>query len=174
MNGFVFNAYVRMVEEDFGINVINYVMENSSLKSGGEYTSVDSYDYREIIKMNKTLATYTSIPGKQLMNAFGVYFFRLMKSREDFSNLNKPEDFIDRFVEFIQNNSVTKSREDENPEIKIDLSDKLILVKLKAEKEMIWFMEKTVAEISKMYNFIQQGYNKFINKEEKTIAVARI
>ena len=48
MLGVVFTEFVEMVEDSFGEEVADEMLEMSKLASGGVYTAVGTYSYQEI------------------------------------------------------------------------------------------------------------------------------
>ena len=51
MKGIVFREFLEMVEEAFGMDVADQIIEESDLPSGGAYTSVATYDHHEILTL---------------------------------------------------------------------------------------------------------------------------
>lgn len=76
MKGIVFREFLEMVEETFGMDVADRIVEESELPSGGAYTSVATYDHREILTLVGKLHEQTQIPVPDLVRAFGRYMFQ--------------------------------------------------------------------------------------------------
>lgn len=76
MKGIVFREFLEMVEETFGMDVADRIIEESELPSGGAYTSVATYDHREILALVGKLHEQTKIPVPDLVRAFGRYLFQ--------------------------------------------------------------------------------------------------
>lgn len=76
MKGIVFSEFIQMVEERFSLEVTDKIIAESKLATGGAYTSVGTYDHREIVELVTHLSetTGTSIP--DLLRAFGEYLFK--------------------------------------------------------------------------------------------------
>jgi len=75
MKGIVFQGFLNLVEETFGLEVMDAIIEESNLASGGAYTSVGTYDYGEIVAMASNLSARTGIPLPDLVRTFGVHLF---------------------------------------------------------------------------------------------------
>ncbi len=75
MKGAVFTIFQEMVEETFGFECWETLLQQSNLPSGGVYTSADTYDDQEILELVSALSNYTGTPVPQLVEAFGGYLF---------------------------------------------------------------------------------------------------
>ncbi len=75
MKGIVFREFLEMVEESFGMNVADRIIQESELPSGGAYTSVATYDHREILTLVGKLHEQTQVPVPDLVRAFGRHLF---------------------------------------------------------------------------------------------------
>ncbi len=75
MKGMVFTEFLEMVEDKFGFTVANTIIENSDLPSGGAYTSVGTYDYREMLEMVQQLSNEIDVPVYDLVKVFGEHLF---------------------------------------------------------------------------------------------------
>ncbi len=92
MKGIVFTELVDMMEDKFGIEMVNKVISQSNLKSGGVYSAVGTYDSEELEKLVKRLSEETKIPVPDLVHAYGKYFFSVLKN--NYSNFfDKPNSF---------------------------------------------------------------------------------
>lgn len=75
MKGIVFQGFLNLVEETFGLEMMDAIIEESDLASGGAYTSVGTYDYGEIVTMAGNLSARTGVPTRDLVRTFGCYLF---------------------------------------------------------------------------------------------------
>lgn len=75
MKGVVFTIFQEMVEDKFGFEVVDQIIENSKLPSGGAYTSVGTYDHGELVSMVVQLSETTKIPVPDLIKVFGEHLF---------------------------------------------------------------------------------------------------
>ncbi len=75
MKGVVFTEFIEMVEDRFGFELADRIIETSELASGGAYTSVGTYDHHELIALLTKLSEETKTPAPDLLKAFGHYLF---------------------------------------------------------------------------------------------------
>jgi len=84
MKGIVFRGFLNLVEENFGIETMDAIIEESDLASGGAYTNVGTYDHTEIVTMASHLSDRTGIAMPDLVRTFGNYLFNhLAKAHPD-------------------------------------------------------------------------------------------
>lgn len=75
MKGIVFSEFMDLVEEKFGLETVDELIESTDLPSGGSYTAVGTYPHSEIVSLVVRLSELTEIPVPQLLNAFGHHLF---------------------------------------------------------------------------------------------------
>ena len=75
MKGIIFSEFLEMVEQKFGFETIDHIIENSSLPSGGSYTAVGTYPHSEMVSLVVTLSQKTGLSVPQLLNAYGEHQF---------------------------------------------------------------------------------------------------
>ncbi|NJB36312.1 heme NO-binding domain-containing protein [Croceivirga sp. JEA036] len=75
MKGIVFTEFLEMVEETFGLETVDNIIENSELPSGAAYTAVGTYDFNEMVQLLTNLSVETKIPANDLLFTFGTYLF---------------------------------------------------------------------------------------------------
>ena len=75
MKGIVFTEFLEMVEQTFGLDTVDTIIEESDLPSEGAYTSVGTYDFNEMVSLVGALSTKTGIPVGELLFTFGHYLF---------------------------------------------------------------------------------------------------
>jgi hypothetical protein len=73
LKGIVFSEFYEMVEDKFSPELLDEVIEESNLPSGGAYTSVGSYDHNEMVTMVVKLSEKTGIAIPDLLHTFGEY-----------------------------------------------------------------------------------------------------
>lgn len=85
MKGIVFTELIEMVETTFGADIMDEVIDECDLESGGAYTTVCTYDHKELIEIVSKLSEKTDIPTKDLIVKYGHYlFFRFHKMMPQF------------------------------------------------------------------------------------------
>lgn len=75
MKGIIFTEFLEMVEETFGLESVDTIIEGASLPSEGAYTAVGTYDFNEMVQLLTALSTKTEIPVGDLLFEFGQYLF---------------------------------------------------------------------------------------------------
>ncbi|MEM7386846.1 MAG: heme NO-binding domain-containing protein, partial [Verrucomicrobiota bacterium] len=75
MKGVVFTEFFEMVEESFGLDMVDDLIDACDLPSGGEYTAVGTYDHEEMVALVLALSEKTETPVPDLLQAFGEYLF---------------------------------------------------------------------------------------------------
>lgn len=75
MKGIVFTEFLDMVEERFGLEVVDHILTVSQLESQGIYTSVGTYSFAEMQELLMQLKHVSGIPVPDLIYEFGNYFF---------------------------------------------------------------------------------------------------
>ncbi|GJL65147.1 MAG: guanylate cyclase [Nitrospirales bacterium] len=76
MKGIVFTEFSEMVEEQFGDDMLDTIIEESNLPSGGSYTAIGTYDHTEILQLVTALSTATNIEVPKLVFAFGEHLYK--------------------------------------------------------------------------------------------------
>lgn len=75
MKGIVFSELNDMVDEVFGPDMMDDVLDECDLDSGGAYTSVGTYDHGEMLKLVTVLSEKSGIPVPDLVFKYGQYLF---------------------------------------------------------------------------------------------------
>lgn len=75
MKGIVFTEFLELVEEKFGLEVADQIIEKSDLSTGGAYTATGTYDHHELVQMVTHLSELTNIGAGALVKVFGEYLF---------------------------------------------------------------------------------------------------
>jgi hypothetical protein len=100
MKGIVFTEFLELVEEKFGLEIVNQIIEGCELDTDGVYTSVGTYSHKDMFKMVVKLSELKGIPVPDLLEIYGEYFFdTLSKGYPQF--MDQPNSF--RFLESIDN-----------------------------------------------------------------------
>jgi len=75
MKGIVFTEFLEMVEEAHGYELVDQLLTENELPSGGVYTSIGTYQHTEMVTLVVDLSKRTKAPVPDLLNAFGQYLF---------------------------------------------------------------------------------------------------
>lgn len=75
MKGIVFTEFLELVEEKFGLGMVDTIIESSDLDSGGVYTSVGTYNFSEMLSLLTKLSAETNISIDDLLEVYAEHFF---------------------------------------------------------------------------------------------------
>ena len=75
MKGIVFTELFDMVEDKFSADMIDDVLDDCDLESGGSYTAVGTYDHMELLTIVGALSKRTDISVKDLVYTYGHHLF---------------------------------------------------------------------------------------------------
>lgn len=97
MKGIVFTEFLDMVEQSYGYEMVDKIIEASKLESKGVYTSIGTYHHSEIVALLGNLSEQTGVPGNKLLHLFGKFLFdTFLKSYPQFFNA------VDNAFDFLQ------------------------------------------------------------------------
>jgi hypothetical protein len=75
MKGVVFTEFLGMVEQSFSADMVDDIIDDAHLPSGGAYTAVGTYPHEEMVAMVVALSRRTGMPVPDLVRAFGQHLF---------------------------------------------------------------------------------------------------
>jgi hypothetical protein len=75
MKGMVFTELVEFVEDKFGFDVADSMLEASMLEEKGAYTQAANYSFDELVAIVSRLAEVTKIPMGDLIEVYGRHLF---------------------------------------------------------------------------------------------------
>ena len=73
MKGVVFTEFLQLVEDEFGYEVVDSILNTAS--DEGAYTAVGTYDYQELIQMVVALSEKVDVAVPVLVKTFGRYLY---------------------------------------------------------------------------------------------------
>jgi Haem-NO-binding len=80
MKGVIFTTFLEMVEDKFGYETVDTIIDNSDLPSGGVYTAVGTYSHHEIVNLVVELSKKTNIPIPTLLRVYGKHLFGILST----------------------------------------------------------------------------------------------
>lgn len=80
MKGIVFTEFLELVEDKFGIKTVQDIIDGCNLSTNGIYTSVGTYDHKDIFAMVGKLSELKNIPVPELLHIYGEFFFGVLSS----------------------------------------------------------------------------------------------
>ena len=102
MKGIVFTEFLELVENEFGLVMVQRIIDECELDTDGIYTSIGTYSHKDMFKMVGKLSEIKGIPIPELLTIFGEYFFntlsndypQFMKQANLFGFLDSIENYI--------------------------------------------------------------------------------
>lgn len=75
MKGVVFTEFLDMVEDRFSAEMVDHIIVDSDLPSGGAYTAVGTYPHSEMVSMVVALSQRSGVAVRDLLLTFGQHLF---------------------------------------------------------------------------------------------------
>ena len=96
MKGIVFTEFLDLVEEKFGLEMVDAVISQSKLESKGVYTSIGTYSFSELLQLLQNLQTKTGISIDNLLLIYGEHFFSVIETnyKDLLSSYNDPIEML--------------------------------------------------------------------------------
>jgi hypothetical protein len=103
LKGIVFVEFLDMVETRFSVETGERLLESSELESKGIYTSVGTYNAKEMGILLANLVKMTNIPASVLLKDFGRHMFAVFTQRfpQFFENSHSCFDFLPKVQTFV-------------------------------------------------------------------------
>ncbi|WP_303317959.1 heme NO-binding domain-containing protein [Flavivirga abyssicola] len=79
MKGIVFTEFLDLVEEKFGLEMVDTIISQSELESEGIYTAVGTYKFSEMLQLLQHLSAHTNIEIDDLLLVYAEHFFDVLK-----------------------------------------------------------------------------------------------
>lgn len=76
MKGMVFAEFLSLVEQKFGDDMVDDLLDSVELASGGAYTAVGTYEHGEMVALVTALSEHTGLPVDPLMHAFADHLMK--------------------------------------------------------------------------------------------------
>ncbi len=79
MKGIVFTEFLNLVEDKFGIEMVDKIITQSEIESGGVYTSIGTYKFSEMLQLLENLSKNTGATIDNLLLVYAEYFFSVLE-----------------------------------------------------------------------------------------------
>ena len=79
MKGIVFTEFLELVEEKFGLEMVDNIISSSDLESEGAYTAVGTYSFSEMLQLLQHLSANTGISIDNLLLVYAEHFFSVIE-----------------------------------------------------------------------------------------------
>lgn len=96
MKGLVFSEFLELVEQMYGYEMVDKIIENAHLPSSGSYTSVGTYSHLEMFELLTNLSKEVSISVDDLLRLYGNWFFDVLMNghKRHLNNLTNSFDLL--------------------------------------------------------------------------------
>ena len=81
MKGIIFTEFMDLVDEAFGLETVDAILQDTELESGGSYTSLGTYDHKEILALVGALSKKTGVPVPDLVKTFGGHLIKTFTTK---------------------------------------------------------------------------------------------
>ncbi|NRA93317.1 MAG: heme NO-binding domain-containing protein [Psychroserpens sp.] len=78
MKGLIFTEFLELVENRFGLEMVDKVISQSELDSGGAYTAIGTYEFSEMLQLISNLSNNTDIPVDDLLLVYSEHLFAVL------------------------------------------------------------------------------------------------
>tara|TARA_B110000879_G_scaffold37474_1_gene52235 strand:+ start:4532 stop:5071 length:540 start_codon:yes stop_codon:yes gene_type:complete len=75
MKGIIFTQFLEMVEDKWGLSMLDELITKAKDPIDGAYNSVDTYDHKQLVNLVVELSKKTDIPVADLLEVYGKYLF---------------------------------------------------------------------------------------------------
>lgn len=79
MKGVIFTEFLSLVENKFGLEMVDDIIFKSKLSSKGIYTSVGTYSFSEMLQLLQNLSKNTAISIDDLLLLYAEHFFSIIE-----------------------------------------------------------------------------------------------
>jgi hypothetical protein len=160
MKGMVFTEFLEMVEDRFGLDMADKIINESDLPSQGVYTAVGTYQPTEMFSLVANLSKNSGIEVSVLLKVYGEYVFSrfAVGYAKFFSNVNNTFDFLSQIENYIHVEVLKLYPDAELPKFEM-------VTQTNTKLEMIYSSER------KLYDFAEGliiGCLKHFNEFENT------
>ncbi|MEM0983298.1 MAG: heme NO-binding domain-containing protein [Planctomycetota bacterium] len=81
MKGVIFTELMEMIESKFGFDVVDRIIDEADLESGGVYTATGTYSHLEAVQIVMALSNISGISPGDLQLVFGEHLFGRLLER---------------------------------------------------------------------------------------------
>jgi hypothetical protein len=125
MLGVVFTEFLDMVDDKFGADMVDDIIDDAKLESDGAYTSVGTYDHNDMVSLVAALSKRSSISVDDLVITFGTHLFTRFVDRFPvfFTEVEEPFKFLESIDGYIHKEVRKLYPDAELPEFSSDRVD---------------------------------------------------
>ena len=140
----VFTELMEFVEEQFGFDVADALLEKSTTSTDGVFTQAGNYPFEDLLSLVVTLSNEVNIPVPDLVKAYGRHLFGIIVKLyppmiEGFDN---PLAFISQVDTFIHPEVLKLYPDADLPEFQmVSLKDNVLVIDYISAKGLVPFAE---------------------------------
>jgi len=79
MKGIIFTEFLDLVEDKFGLEMVDTIISQSELESEGIYTAIGTYSFSEMLQLLQNLSSNTKISIDDLLLTYAEHFFSVIE-----------------------------------------------------------------------------------------------
>lgn len=155
MKGVVFTEFLEFIEDKFGFDISDDMIENSKTSTEGVYTQAGNYPFEDMLSMVQTLSKLTNVPLGDLVQAYGEHLFLKLISiyPKPISVYTNTFDFVSN-VEKVVHPEVKKLYPDSDLPSFIDpiINDNVLEITYVSNKPLMDFAKGLIIGCAKYYN----------------------
>ncbi|WP_430411087.1 heme NO-binding domain-containing protein [Kordia sp.] len=80
MKGIIFTEFLDLVEDKFGLEMVDQIITQSKLESEGIYTAIGTYRFSEMLQLLQNLSANTDISIDDLLLTYAEHFFSVIEN----------------------------------------------------------------------------------------------
>lgn len=155
MKGVVFTEFIEFIENKFGFDISDKMIEDSSTSTDGIFTQAGNYPFEDMLNMVLKLSEITNVPLSDLVQAYGEHLFNRLITiyPKPVSVYNNTFDFVSN-VENVVHPEVKKLYPDSDLPSFIDqnLNGNTLEITYVSTKPLMDFAKGLIIGCAKHYN----------------------
>ncbi|NRB60291.1 MAG: heme NO-binding domain-containing protein [Winogradskyella sp.] len=168
MKGIIFTEFLELVEEKFGLEMVDTIISESNLESDGVYTAIGTYEFSEMLQLITHLSENTDIAVDDLLLVYAEHLFAVLVNSYPtlVEHYKSPMDLLASIENHIHVEVKKIYPDAELPSFKLEerTDDKMILV-YNSERALYMLGKGLMLETFKLFNVpVNIDYEK-INEE---------
>lgn len=80
MKGIIFTEFLELVEDKFGVEMVDKIIQQSKLESEGVYTAIGTYKFGEMLQLLQNLSANTGASIDDLLLVYAEHFFSIIEA----------------------------------------------------------------------------------------------
>ncbi|WP_369996673.1 heme NO-binding domain-containing protein [Winogradskyella sp.] len=168
MKGIIFTEFLELVEEKFGLAMVDKIIDQSNLDSDGIYTAVGTYEFSEMLQLISHLSQNTDISIDDLLMVYAEHLFKaLIKSHPNLvSHYKDPMDLLASIENHIHVEVKKIYPDAQLPSFELEerTDDKMVMV-YKSDKALYMLGKGLMLETFKLFNVAANIEFEKLNKQ---------